>query len=279
MNRADFIAKFKSFTLEGWTSYVLIAVGLLAFLAVIGLGMEYIIKNRADHMTQTHVLALEKPVECSVAGSKDKVDFINSQRREIGAFGNSHRYDAIRFFSFYYTSYLVFTIFGLIAAISLAVITKKGIDQVGTGHLIAVFLVCTAIVVLYQGSSSVFQLKANLDSNAKLAVSYGILADQINTYCATGKLNVKDPNEALASAVPKFPEKPANANSTPQVTPSPSPQAESPVGSKIQPFYAEPNGDQFINFVAWQMEHLRSLSIAIDETKVSPIDNKRFLLQ
>ncbi len=266
--------KVNALALTGWTSYVLIAIGLLVLLAFLGLGMGYIIKNRADQMTQAHVLDVAKRVECSVAGTKDKVDFINIQRAELSGFGNNHRYDAIKFFSFFYTSYLVFTIFGLIAAISLAVITKQGIDK-ASEHLVTVFLVCTAIVVLYQGASSVFQLKANLDSNAKLAVSYGILVDQIDTYCATGKLNVKDPNEALANAVPKVPEKPSNVNSNAGATQS---QSELPAGGKIQPFYAEPSGDQFINFVAWQMQHLRSLSIAIDETKASPVDNKKFAI-
>ena len=173
----------------------------------------------------------------------------------------------------------MFTVFGLIAAITLAIITKTGINS-ASPHLIAVFLVCTSIVVLYQGSLGVFQHKSNIDNNAKLAVNYAVLADQIDTFCATGKINVKDPNEALSEALPKIAGKVSNANANSSAATKPeSPQTATPTVGKIQPFYVEPSGDEFINFVAWQMQHLRSFSIALDDTKVSAIDTKRFLLQ
>ena len=276
MNRTDFIAKVKAFTLEGWTSYVLITLGLMALLAIVGLVTEGIVHGRADRLTKTHILDEETKVACAIADSAEKVAFINAQRMEISAFGNSHRTSAVEFFTYFYTTYVVFTIFGLIAAISLAVITKTGINT-ASPHIIAAFLVCTSIVVLYQGSLGVFQPKSNLDSNAKLAVNYAVLVDQIDTYCATGKINVKDPNVALAGALPKVATKPENTNTVTGADHSPKP--EPPVSAKIQPFFVEPNGDEFINFVAWQMEHLRSFSIALDDSKVSAIDNKRFLLQ
>lgn len=276
MNRTDFMAGLKAFSLEGWTSYVLITLGLVAFLGILGVSTEYYVHSKADRLTKTHVLREDTMVECTFAGSAEKTAFINAQRKEISSFGNSHRTSAVEFYTYFYTTYIVFTVFGLIAAISLAVITKTGIIK-ASPHLITVFLVCTAIVVLYQGSLGVFQHKSNLDSNAKLAVNYAVLVDQIDTYCATGKINVKDPNEALSGALPKVTGKPVNTNTGAGGGVSPSP--ETPVSAKIQPFYVEPNGDQFINFVAWQMEHLRSFSIALDDSKVSAIDNKRFLLQ
>lgn len=273
-NFVDFVKEFPS---KGWRSYAVIIVLLLLLLAAVGLIPPYFIESRADAVTRTHVLDEEMRVECSFAGSKAKEDFINSQRREISAFGNSHRHSAVKFFTYFYTTYIVFTVFGLIATISLALITKTGIAK-ASAHLIAVFLVSTSIVVLYQGSFGVFQHKSNIDSNTKLAINYGVLVDQIDTYCATGKLNVKDPNEALSEALPKIATKPSNSNADPTTRSAP-PPTEAPTAGKIQQFYVEPSGDEFINFVAWQMQHLRSFSIAVDDSKVSSIDSKRFLLQ
>lgn len=269
-NKLGSVIKIRS--LEGWTSYVLITAGLLIVLAIVGISTEALISYRAENLTQTHVLT-DKEIGCQIAGDQQKAGFINGQRKLINAFGNSHRESTVKFFTYFYTSYVVFTIFGLIAAISLAVITKAGINN-ASPHLIAVFLVCTAIVVLYQGAIGVLQWKTNIDNNAKLAVSYANLADQIDTYCVTGKVNVADPNSALVAALPK----PVTAANKTGGEKDASPNQTDPNEAKIQPFYVEPTGDQFINYVAWQMEHLRSLSLSIDETKVG-IDSKRFLIQ
>lgn len=266
----------KGFPFKGWKSYATIIVLLLALLAIVGLVPPYFIEARARAQTDTHEIK-DKSVVCTFAGDQARQEFINSQRAEISRFGNSHRDSAVKFFTYFYTTYIVFTVFGLIATISLALITKAGIAKAST-HLITVFLVCTSIVVLYQGSFGVFQHKTNIDSNAKLSVSYGVLIDQIDTFCATGKLNVRDPNVALTDALPKAVGE--SKDPTPNVSNRPAPpQSETPTVGKIKPFYVEPSGDEFINFVAWQMEHLRSFSIALDDTKVSAVDTKRFLIQ
>gem|GEM_PF-5347777 len=277
MNLTEFKTGTKEFALKGWTSYVSVALLLVLLLAILGTTTGYIIEMRADQLTKTHVLDEDKTVACTFAGSDAKAAFINAQRAEISRFGNSHRWSAVKFFSYFYTTYIVFTVFGLIAAISLAVITKNGIAK-ASPHLITVFLVCTSIVVLYQGSFGVFQHRNNIDSNSKLAVKYAVLADQIDTYCVTGKINVSDPSEALADALPKAAAKPANSTANIERNPAPS-QAETPTVGKIRAFYVEPTGDEFINFVAWQMENLRNLTIAIDDSKVTEIDGKRFTLQ
>jgi NADH:ubiquinone oxidoreductase subunit 3 (subunit A) len=276
MRWPEFITALKEFSLVGWTSYVLIAFGLLSLLAVVGLSAQYFVDKKAEKLTKTHILVADPPVECSIVGGKDRVEFLNGQRKEVVEFGNSHRESAISFYTYFYVTYLIFTIFGLIAAISLAIITKTGINT-ASPHLIAVFLVCTAIVVLYQGAFGVFQHKGNIESNTKLAIGYAVLLNQIDTYCATGKFNVKDPNDAMSSGLPRPTPTPTNSATNAQVKPSPSPEVGANSSGKIQPFYVVPSGDEFINFVAWQLEHLRSFSIAIDDTKVSAIDNKRFV--
>jgi hypothetical protein len=267
--------------LEGWTSYVIIAIALLLLLLIVGLTTQYVVRDKAEKLTQTHVLPEDGSVQCTVVGSAEKEAYINLQRKTISAFGNSHRKGAISFFTYFYITYVVFSVFGLLAAISLAIITKTGINN-ASPHLITVFLVSTAIVILYQGAFGVFQHKQNIDSNARLAINYAVLIDQIDTYCVTGKLNVKDPNEALNYALPKVAPTGSNSNAADRALSNvnkatrPDPTMSE---QKIQPFFVSPTADEFINFIAWQMEHLRSFSIAVDDTKVSSIDNKRFMLQ
>jgi hypothetical protein len=159
----------------------------------------------------------------------------------------------------------------LIAAISLAVITKTGING-SSPHLIAVFLISTAIVVLYQGSFDTLRQKSNIDLNAGASIKYAVLVDQIDTYCTTGKVSMKDPNDVLLAALPK-------AVDDGQGNAADGQQPQQPVGTatRILPFFVEPDGDQFINFVAWQMNQLRNFSITIDDSKIGSIDTKRFM--
>jgi len=185
--------------------------------------------------------------------------------------GNQHRENAIVYFAYFYTTYLVLTIFGLIAAMCLAVITKSGING-ASGHVIAVFLISTAIVVMYQSSFDILKQKANIDLNANASVKYAVLADQIDTYCSTGKISMKDPNDVLLAALPK-PEPTPVANKPVEGGSQPGPSTP----AKILPFFVEPDPDQFINFVAWQMDHLRSFAITVDDSKVGSIDSKRFM--
>ncbi len=279
MSWASFTESVKSNATAGWTSYILITVCILIIWAIVGVTAEFAIKYRAENLTKTHVLDEGRQAECSVAGSPDRVNRINAQLKEVSVLGNSHRGSAISFYTYFYTSYLVFTIFGIIAGISLALIAKKGIDNNASPHLITVFLVCTGIAVLYQGGFDVFQQKTNIDNNEKLAVDYANLADQLETYCVTGKINVADPNTAFAAALPKPSAKPANTNSNSNGKGNGPREQEKPTEIKIQPYYVEPTGDQFITYIAWQMEHLRSFSISVDATKVTAIDNKRFAFQ
>ena len=178
-------------------------------------------------------------------------------------------------------SFAVFSVFGLLAAIALTVITKTGINT-ASPHLITVFLVSTAIVISYQGFFGVFQQKNNLENNAKLYVSYGKLVNQIDTYCTTGKLNVKDPNLAFAEALSKNAPKPTPTN-TPGNRSEKSKQDETSVtktetNGKISQFFVSLNPDEFINYIDWQMEQYKAVSIAIDDTKIASIDKSQFVI-
>jgi hypothetical protein len=272
MDLTNLKTNVKVFVLEGWTSYVMIGVGLFLLLAVVGLTSTFVIQNRAHRMTAAHQLPQRTHQSCGTIDGPAKLEFINGQREETRNLGNQHRGNAINYFSYFYTTWLTITIFGLIAAISLAVITKSGISG-SSPHLISVFLISTAIVVLYQGSFDTLKQKANIDLNATASIKYAILLDQIDTYCVTGKVSMRDPNDVLLAALPKAEgNKDGNADANAQTETS-----EDPPSPKILPFFVQPDGDQFINFVAWQMDRLRNFSITVDDTKIGSIDTKRFM--
>ena len=265
MDVAELKRKFEVFFLEGWTSYVSIAAALFVVLAIVGFVSIDLIKDRADEMTQSHIIGAPPWSQCAgIEGNK--LTFLQSQRTEIQSFGNRHRKNAIAYFGYFYTTYLVITIFGLIAAICLAVITKAGISG-SSPHVLAVFVISTAIVLLYQGSFDILKQKPNLDLNADASIKYAVLAAQIDTYCNTGKISMKDPSDVLLAALPK-----AEGNSADN-----KPGDGGNQTGKILPFFVEPDGDQFINFVAWKMDRLRSFAITVDDTKIGAIDTKRFM--
>ena len=267
----DLRKKIETFFLVGWTSYVLIAAALLVLLAIVGITTVLVIKNRAREMTAAHVLRHRELVTCANIDTPEKLAFLNGQRADIVNLAGQHHENAIAYFGYFYATYLVMTIFGLIGAICLAIITKEGIGK-ASPHVIAVFLISTAIVVLYQGSFDILKQKTNIDLNANASVKYAVLADQIDTYCSTGKISMTDPNDVLLAALPKA------ASSEPDKDPDNAPtQTGEPLPVKISAFFVEPDGDQFINFVAWQMDHLRNFAITVDESKIGSIDSKRFM--
>lgn len=283
MNRLD------TFFSTDWTGYIKIALTLAALLLLTVLVAHYAAISKGEALTAAFKLE-PKDAECKIVTEQGKRDFINAQRREIVAYANSHRETSIKFYGYFYSTYAVFSIFGLIAAISLAVITKLGIEK-ADNRVIAIFLVATGIVVLYQGFFGVFQQAGNIDSNAKLYVKYAQLVNQIDTYCTTGKLNVKDPALAFADSLPKSTPKPAVTNSTvtpanttpanatpANATPKPVATATPPAGVTISPFYLALEPDEFINYIDWQIEHFKTIAIAIDATKIAAIDNTKFVL-
>lgn len=267
----------KSLILEGWTSYVLIALGLGLIIFLITFSAKYYVKDEAQKLTE-HFKLEKKLVQCEITQSPEKKILINAQRQEIVSYAIGHRETAIAFSSYFYASLMVFSFFGLIAAISLAVITKSGVNA-ASPHLIAVFLISTGIVIMYQGFIGVFQQKSNMDTNAKLSVSYARLLNQIDTYCTTGKVNVKDPNLVFLEALPK-PETEATPEPTP--TGSPTPGQSTPLKPKgnvrVSPFYVSLEPDEFITYVDWQMGMYKGFSVTIDESKIAIIDSKKMMV-
>lgn len=267
------------YILNTWISHLLITLGLLSILFLTAFLAKSWVDSKANALTRAFVLE-DAATECSIVGSQEKQDFIKKQQSDIVKYANSHRETAIDFYGYFYTTYAIFSLFGLLAAISLAIIARKGIDE-ASPHMITVFFVATGIVILYQGFFDVFQQKTNIDNNAKLFVSYAKLNTRIDTYCTTGNLSLIDPNDVFIESLPKSLSKYSPANALPSA-----PAATNPVGSSAQPqspskvstFYISPQPDEFINYVGWQMEQLKAISIAIDDSKIVAIDGSKLII-
>ena len=261
----------------GWTSYVLVAVGLFVVLMLTGYLSKCNVDSKSKELTSAFSLS-DAPIDCKPLENDQQKAFITSQRAELVKFAGNHLDTARNFYGYFYATYTIFSLFGLFAAISLAIIARKGIDDAGS-HLITVFLVSTGIVISYQAFFGVFQQKNNIENNTKLLVGYARLNTKIETYCATGKLAIIDPNVVFTQNLPKQSSS-SNTNSSPpaNTTQSNGASGSGSAAEKPSTFYVSPTPDEFINYVGWQMEQLKAVSIAIDDTKISAIDGNKLVI-
>ncbi len=90
-----------------------------------------------------------------------------------------------------------------------------------------------------------------------------------------------DPSGVFNIAVVQ-PKKPTAASTaTPDnVTPMPKPteQPAATASTKPSTFYIPLEADEFINYVGWQMEQLKAISIAFDDSKIVAINNDKLLV-
>jgi hypothetical protein len=247
---------------QTWTSYVLVTIGMLTIMILTIIAARYLKEYQTKDLKNDFVLA-NNGVGCKTVPDNEKKAFIDYQKNEIVKFGESHRKTAFMFYGYFYSTFLVFSLFGVLSVISLAIIAKKGYET-ANGHLMTVFMVSTGIVVLYQGFFGVFQQKTNMDNNAKLYSGYSKLLTKIDTYCTTGKIPMIDPATVLKPQVSV-----TNTNTATNVTTT---------QQKTASFYITLDTDEFINYVGWQMEQLKAISITLDDQQIKEIDKNRFAL-
>jgi hypothetical protein len=278
----------KTVITTGWTSYLLVAIALLAALGLTVVLARWSVEAKAKDLTRAFELSPPQNNEaCEVVTNPEHLAFINRQKGDIVKYANAHRNTAVEFYGYFYSTFAVFSLFGFIALISGVVIAKGGYDKADP-HLVTVLLVSTGIVLLYQGFFGVFQQKANVDNNAKLFAAYSKLLTKVDTYCATGKIPVVDPSTVfgIAVALPK-----ATPSPVPTATPDPAlkPPAEVTAGkpsnqgaaassAKPSTFYVPLDPEEFINYVGWQVEQLKSISIAFDDSKIIAINKDKLMV-
>jgi hypothetical protein len=258
----------------------MITIGLLAVLFLTVYFAKRWVSSTAEDLTKNFVLANE-PAQCKVVTDAEKQDFIKRQQNEIVKYADAHRRTAIEFYGYFYATFAVFSLFGFLSLISGVIIAKKGYDNANP-HLIAVFLVSSAIVLLYQGFFGVFQQKVNVDNNAKLFTGYSKLLTKIDTYCSTGKIPVLDPGSVFNTAVVQPKKTPPGTDTPPlnNTTASSKPAEKPPEQPAAKPntFFIPLEADEFINYVGWQMEQLKSFTIAFDDSKIVAISSDKMLV-
>jgi hypothetical protein len=165
-------------------------------------------------------------------------------------------------FSNFYMSIMAFSIAGGIAAITLAVISKRGVDQ-ASEYLITTFLVMMALAIFYQSFPGVFQQRQNIDNNRALYIKYVNLEDDIVTYCATGEMAIRAPMFITAARTP--------ANDTED------PREDSKM--EVEPFTAPISGKQFIHYINHQLKTYNDISVGMDESKAAAYAKEQFQTQ
>ncbi len=274
-----------------WWHYVLIGAAMGLLLLGVAQSARCVFRDRAERMTGAYRLAPadtsadtnsngsteasgqshRNPTACPAASPKEKGDFILRQRAKVVELGDGHRYTAIEFGSFFFANTVILAVFGFISLISLLLITKRGITN-AHGTLVAVFLLSSGVGLIYQGMFGVFQQKSNVDSNHTQSVEYGRLVDEIDTYCATGKLAISDPNIVLAKLAENVvPAGGAAANPAPPAAQAKGAEADGKTVEALKSFFVFVGPDEFILYLEWRTEALRKFSISLDEKPVQSL--------
>ncbi len=122
---------------------------------------------------------------CSLPISLEERSRIKAQLLKIRVKANHHLIVMEDFYVNYFSSIVMFSIAGAIAAICLTLISKKGWDQVNE-HVITIFLVMSAVTAYYGAMPSSFQQQQNIGDNKVLYLKFVALENEVLSYVATG---------------------------------------------------------------------------------------------
>ena len=132
---------------------------------------------------------------CSLSISLEERNRIKAQLLKIRVKANHYLIVMEDFYVNYFSSIVMFSITGAIAAICLALISKKGWDQVSE-HVITTFLVMSAVTAYYGAMPSSFQQQQNIGDNKVLYLKFVALENEVLSYAATGgRTGLKDQAE------------------------------------------------------------------------------------
>jgi hypothetical protein len=238
-----------------WKNNLIVAVVVIVVVLLPSILFPMIVgENWKKNLIGTRLEDKRDIGQCSLITDETDKAMLATKFIEVKNRADGHLKSALFFFDKFYTTILTFSIAGLIAAISLVIVSKGGIDT-APQYLITVFLVSTGMAVFYQGFSGVFQQRPNIDANETLYKNYNNLQEEILTYCATGEIVVGDVKLATVTTSP------SNTNSN-----SNSPAQSSKV-LEVAPFTAKMSSKQFINYVSYKMNQYNDIAIGLDETK------------
>jgi hypothetical protein len=268
-------------------THVLLALGLVA--AIVGasfyfakkaeeLGQDWVANLRPGRRAADDPEPLEpRPRELrpAIKVTDAEKERMQNQLDDIRKKAKHHRDVAVFYYSRFYMAILAFSVSAALAAISLAIISKRGLDKVSE-YIVTLFLVATALAVFYQSFPGVFQQRKNVEDNRALYIKYVNLEDDMISYNTTGSIAVvqaSPPGEATAGAVNQngSAQRPSNANNN-------NANADSPrvvtVGNQYSIITLSPS--EFIHYVDYQLKTYNDIAIGFDESKAANFAKEQF---
>lgn len=109
---------------------------------------------------------------------------LQEQLDNIRKRAKSHLEIMVYYYARYYMAITLAAFTGIVAAITMLLISKKGWDE-ASPYLVAVFLTMSGLAAYFAAFPTLFEQKANIDANKELFAVYANLEDRILTFAAT----------------------------------------------------------------------------------------------
>jgi hypothetical protein len=196
---------------------------------------------------------------------------LQNQLDDIRKKAKHHLDVAVYYYSRSFMAILAFSLAAALAAICLAIISKRGLDKVSE-YIVTLFLVATALAVFYQSFPGVFQQRKNVDANRALYIKYVNLEDDMISYVATGSIVViqttivQDPPREQTGGSGKS--DPSNPDQT---------AAPKTVGTQYSILTLTPA--EFIHYVDYHLKSYNDIAIGFDESKAASFAKEQFQTQ
>lgn len=283
--------RIKRFVTSPTTIRVLAHMFLALGLIVIIVGSSFFFAKRAEGLGQEWVANLRpgrrlpgdmspEPIErplppFSIQATEEEKGRLQDQRNDIRKKAKHHVDVAMFYYSRFYMAILAFSISAALAAISLAIISKRGLDSVNE-YIVTMFLVMTAVALFYQSFPGVFQQKKNIEDNRALYIKYVNLEDDMLSFCVTGGVAVARPADSTTAS--------ENAASTPRPADSATPSQtkenaagatpDVTVGQQYTIIKLSPR--EFIHYIDYQLKTYNDIAIGFDESKAASFAKEQF---
>lgn len=292
------IAKADAFFTRSLTIRVLMHIGVALGIVILVFGSSIVLSGWAENKAQTWVVNLrpgrrtgggqesELPKERLIVNtglenpdhplSAIQKDRLQNQLDDVRKRAKHHLDVAIFYYANSFMAIIAFSLAAGLGAISLAVISKRGIDHVSE-YIVTMFLVATALALFYQSFPGVFQQKQNVDNNRALYIKYVNLEDDMISYVATGSVTFLQQKPDTAAPIAKNPienKSTTNAialNGLSNTTPATN---EKTIGSDYMIVQLAP--DDFIHYVDFQLKKYNDIAIGFDESKAASFAKDSF---
>ncbi|MGB7210592.1 MAG: hypothetical protein WBD27_18195 [Pyrinomonadaceae bacterium] len=202
-------------------------------------------------------------------------DRMQNQLDDVRKKAKHHLDVAVYYYSQSFMAILAFSLAAALGAISLAIISKRGLDGVSE-YVVTMFLVATALALFYQSFPGVFQQRKNVEDNRALYIRYVNLEDDMISYVATGSITVKQTVAAPDSSRPTKPEQFAK-----QLNSNVNSVSATPILVTVNDEYSivTLSPVDFIHYIDHQLKKYNDVAIGFDESKAANFAKEQFQTQ